>query len=101
MSDRVRERERRERSLYRELNAQKAALCKEFARDLDRELAIRVICECGLAHCMRPIEMPLFEFEAVEAMPLWWVVSSTHTDELTGSITGRRDGYALFQDVPA
>jgi hypothetical protein len=50
---------------------------------------------------MSPIEMPLSEFEAVRAMPLWWVVSSAHSDELAGSITGRRDGYALIQDAPA
>ena len=93
------ERDRR-RTLYRQLNTQQAALCREFALDPERELSIKVVCECGLADCMTPIEMPLSEFEAVRAVPGWWVVSSAHGDELAGSIADRRDGYALLQDAP-
>src|SRR5262249_33659860 len=68
------ERDRR-RTLYRQLNTQQAALCREFALDPERELSIKVVCECGLADCLTPIEMPLSEFEAVRAVPGWWVVS--------------------------
>jgi len=47
MSARTLERERPERSLYRELNTKKAALREEVALNRSR-VQITVVCECGL-----------------------------------------------------
>ena len=93
-------REQRKRSLYRELNERIVELYKELALDSYPNAPIGVVCECGLAGCMRPIEIPFSEFEAIRAGPTRWVVSTAHIDELAGSIIARRDGYAFLQHAP-
>jgi hypothetical protein len=88
----------RHRLLRREVSERIAELTAELVSEMDRDVTMIVLCECGAEGCVRPMEMTVSEYAAVRDGPDLWVVSSAHVDEQADSLLAQRNGYALIND---
>ncbi len=57
------------------------------------------LCECGDAHCMHRIEVPLDEYENVRAHPTRFVVRHEHVEPEVEEVVRERRRYAIVEKV--
>jgi hypothetical protein len=56
-----------------------------------------VVCECGSADCVRPVSVTRDEYEAVRAVPTWFIVAPGHRQTDIEKVIIRDDRYTLVQ----
>jgi hypothetical protein len=56
-----------------------------------------VVCECGSADCVRVVRMTRDEYEAVRAVPTWFIVASGHRQTNLERVAKRTELYTVVE----
>ena len=87
----------RNEALFRQVNEQINAVNASFGR-VTRELA--VVCECGDPQCVEQITLPLPDYEALRANPVYFVVKPGHQAADLERVVARHDDYWIIEKHP-